>query len=319
MANQSDAMFVLVGFPGLPEMYHTGVSCILFLVYVTSLSANSMVVLLVVWKEHLHQPMYIIIMNLALSDILFDTITLPKIIAKYWFGAGTMMFSACMFQLFCVHSLGSVDSFVIMFMAVDRYVAISRPLRYPTIITNKRTIIICIFLWFLAALVSLINAAWHARFPYCGSRKVNNCFCVNMAVMVLACGDISLLNQTVFYMAMTVLLGPLCYIIISYVFIIVKVCSSVRTEGLQKAFYTCVTHLFVITMYYGPRVFVYNAYRFNIVFSLDISVLLLCLYTYLPHVLSPIIYCLRTQEIRQVIGRVLTKKFGIKKNEISIH
>ncbi|KAM4045557.1 olfactory receptor 52K1-like [Anomaloglossus baeobatrachus] len=318
MANQSDAMFVLIGFPGLPEMYHTGVSCILFLVYVTSLSANCTVILLVVWKEQLHQPMYIIIMNLALSDILFDTITLPKIVAKYWFGAGTMTFSACMFQLFCIHFLGSLDSFIIMLMAVDRYVAISKPLRYFSIVTNRRTIIICIFLWFLAALSSLTNAVWSAHFTFCGPRKVNSCFCVSMAVVALACGDNSFHRQTSYYIAMVVLLGPLCYIIISYVLIIVRVRSSVRNEGLQKAFYTCVTHLFIITMYYGPRVFVYQIYKLNIVFSLDISVLLFCLYTYIPHVMSPIIYCLRTQEIRQVIGRALSRKFGLKV-EIGVH
>ncbi|KAG8540570.1 hypothetical protein GDO81_019037 [Engystomops pustulosus] len=311
MANQTDAMFVLIGFPGLPVMYHTVVSCLLFLVYVVALSANSIVILLVIWKEHLHEPMYIIIVNLSLSDILFDTITLPKIIAKYWFGAGTMTLSSCMFQLFCVHFLGSVDSFIIMFMALDRHVAISRPLRYSAIITKRRTILFSIFLWVFASLTSLVNAAWHASFPYCGSRKINNCFCVNMAVMGLACGDISLLRQTVYYMAMTVLIGPLCYIIISYIFIIIKVCSSVRNEGLQKAFYTCVTHLFIIAMYFGPRMFVYTAYQVNLVFSLDFSVLLLCIYTYVPHILNPIIYCLRTQEIRQVIGTLLRRKFGL--------
>ncbi|KAM3936258.1 olfactory receptor 2AT4-like [Leptodactylus fuscus] len=311
MANQSDVMFILIGFPGLPEMYHTVVSCILFLVYIAALSANSAVILLITWKEHLHQPMYIIVVNLALSDVLFDTITLPKLIAKYWFGASGMTFSACMFQLFCVHYLGSLDSFIIMFMALDRYVAISRPLRYSTIITKRLTVLISVLLWVLAALTSLVNVVWHSQFPYCGSRKINNCFCVNMAVMVLACGDISLLKQTVYYIAMVVLLGPLCYIIISYVLIIVKVCSSVKNESLQKAFYTCVTHLFIIFMYYGPRVFVYTAYQVNLVFSLDFSVLLLCLYTYLPHVFNPIIFCLRTQEIREVIGKALRRKFGL--------
>ncbi|XP_044140043.1 olfactory receptor 52K1-like [Bufo gargarizans] len=312
MANQSDSLFTLVGFPGLPEMYHPAVSCILFLVYVVSLSANSSVILLVLWKEHLHQPMYIIIMNLALSDILFDTITLPKIIAKYWFGAGTMTLFACMFQLFCVHFLGSLDSLIIMFMALDRYVAISRPLRYSAIITKRRTINICIFLCVLASLISLINAAWYTQFTFCGSRKVNSCFCVSTAVMILVCSDTSLLKAISHVLSMSVLLAPLCYILLSYVLILVKVCSSVRNEGLQKAFSTCVTHLFIIFMYYGPRVFVYNAFQINLVFSPGISVLLLCLYTYIPHLLSPIIYCLRTQEIRQVIGSLLRRKFNIR-------
>ncbi|XP_069828872.1 olfactory receptor 51E1-like [Dendropsophus ebraccatus] len=309
MVNQSDTMFVLVGFPGLPEMYHTVVSSILFLVYLVSLSANITVILLVRWKEHLHQPMYIIIANLALSDVLFDTITLPKIIAKYWFGAETIPFSACMFQLFCVHFLGSVDSFIIMLMALDRYVAISQPLRYFSIITMSRTFVLCIFFWGLATLFPLVNAVWNSQFPFCRSRKVNNCFCVNMAIMPLACGDNSSLRDVAYVGSTVVLLGPLCYIILSYILIFAKVCT--RNAGVQKAFSTCVTHLFIIAMYYGPREFMYGAYQVNYVFSLDVSVLLLCLYTFIPHVLNPIIYCLRTQEIRQVIKRELRRKFGL--------
>ncbi|XP_056414409.1 olfactory receptor 10G8-like [Hyla sarda] len=311
MANQSDAMFVLVGFPGLPEMYHTAVSCVLFLVYVIAVSANGTVILLVTWKEHLHQPMYIIIANLAFSDMLFDTITLPKIIAKYWFGAGTITFYACMFQLFCVHYLGTFDSLIIMFMSLDRYVAISRPLRYSSIMTTRRTIIICMFLWVTSSVFSMINAIWSAQFPYCGSRKVNNCFCVNTAILGLACGDNSVLRETAYYTGMVALLGPLLLIIISYILIFVKAHTVLRDTNGRKAFSTCVTHLFIIAMYYGPREFVYITYQLRYALSLDVSVLLLCLYTFLPHVLNPIIYCLRTQEIRQLIRRELRRKFGL--------
>ncbi|KAM4702145.1 olfactory receptor 52K1-like [Discoglossus pictus] len=108
-----------------------------------SILANTTVIALIILKKHLHQPMYIIIANLALSDLLFDTITLPKIIAKYWFGAASMSFFECMFQLFWIHHLGSVDSFIIMLMAVDRYVAICKPLHYSSLMTNKLVVLIC--------------------------------------------------------------------------------------------------------------------------------------------------------------------------------
>ncbi|KAM4796205.1 olfactory receptor 2AT4-like [Rhinophrynus dorsalis] len=311
MANQSHVMFVLIGFPGLPQDYHTLVSVVLFFVYVMAISANGVVIALIIWKTHLHQPMYILIANLAFSDALFDTITLPKLIAKYWFGDAYITFSGCMFQLFCVHFLGSVDSFIIMMMAIDRYVAICRPLRYHTAVTNRRMSIICSVLIIIAAMSSGTNAFWHAQFPYCGSTKVNNCFCVNMAIMGLACGDVTLLKQTIFYISMIVLLLPLSFIIFSYIVIIVTVCLTTGSESRQKAFHTCSIHLFIVGMYYAPRVFVYITYTFNIVLSLDMSVLLLFLYTYIPHMANPIIYCLRNKEIKQTISKVLKIKLKI--------
>ncbi|MEE6473318.1 hypothetical protein FKM82_009949 [Ascaphus truei] len=203
-----------------------------------------------------------------------------------------MSFSACMFQLFFVHYLGSVDSFTLMLMAIDRLVAIDKPLRYSTIIPSKLASLLCGFLWVCATVTPSTNAIWHSLFPYCGSRKINNLFCVNMAVMGLACGDITLLKKTIFVLSIGVLILPLSFIILSYIIIIRRISLLSRSESWEKAFYTCTTHLFIIGMYYVPRMFMYIAYHINLVFSIDMSVLLLCLYTFLPHMANPIIYCL---------------------------
>ncbi|KAM4702148.1 olfactory receptor 52E5-like [Discoglossus pictus] len=95
MANTSDVIeFVLIGFPGLPEKFHILVSFVMFLVYVIAMLANGTVLILIFLKNHLHHPMYIIIGNLAFSDLLFDTSTLPKMIGIYWFGGGSISFSS---------------------------------------------------------------------------------------------------------------------------------------------------------------------------------------------------------------------------------
>ncbi|XP_053561604.1 olfactory receptor 52K1-like [Bombina bombina] len=310
MDNESDTYeFLLVGFPGLPQKYHTLVAVVMFTVYLISLFANGAVIALIVWGKHLHQPMYIIIANLALSDLLFDTITLPKIIARYWFGAGSISFFYCMFQLFCVHFLGSVDSYVIMMMAIDRYVAICLPLRYSALITNKRIFYISGSLGIVVTLSPALTAIGYAQFPYCSSRKVNNCFCVSMAITPLACGDTLWLSKIIFIFALLVLLLPLFFIIFSYVAIIYTVCSSIASGKRWKAIYTCTTHLFIIGMYYGPRLFVYTAFQLKFIFSLDISVLLLFLYTFIPHMANPIIYCLRAKEIRQTAAKIFKLRF----------
>ncbi|XP_075449383.1 olfactory receptor 1E16-like [Ascaphus truei] len=313
MANQSDIFeFVLIGFPGLPQTFHNLVAAAMFLIYIISLFANGTVKIVIIRKEHLHQSMYVIIANLALSDLLFDTITLPKIIATYWFGAGSMSFSGCIFQLYCVHFLGTVDSFIIMLMAVDRYVAICQPLRYSSIISNKLVAILCGFFWVFAAIISSAVAVLIAQLPFCGPNKVKNCFCLNSAVTVLACVDTTSIRRIAFTLAMFVLLLPLAFIIFSYIIIIKTIHSSTRSENWQKAFYTCTTHLFVIGLYFVPRVFVYISSQVRLILNADLNVLLLCLYTFVPHVANPIIYCLRTKEIKRTLENVFKSKISIR-------
>ncbi|KAG8431395.1 hypothetical protein GDO86_018899 [Hymenochirus boettgeri] len=318
MTNQSAVSeFILLGFPGLQKNFDAPISITMFFVYNISFIANSTVTLLIILKRSLHQPMYIIIGNLALSDLLFDTITLPKIIARYWFGSGSISFASCVFQMFCVHFLASLDSFIIMLMAIDRYIAICSPLRYHNIIRNKLVFLLCSFFWILAAIFISCTSVLIARLPYCGPNKIRNCYCNNISLSSLACADNSFVIWLGFVFAMSVLLIPLGIIILTYIFILRAVHLLARDENWQKAFYTCTTHLFVIALYYTPRIFVYITTQIPLTLNADINVLLLCLYTFIPHVANPIIYCLRTKDIRDILKQTLKLRLGLKINHNS--
>ncbi|XP_018431515.1 PREDICTED: olfactory receptor 1496-like, partial [Nanorana parkeri] len=225
----------LVGFPGLPDAFHSSVSTMMFFTYMISLTANGAVVGLVIFSERLHQPMYLIIANLAASDLLFDTVTLPKIIARYWFGASTIPLSMCLFQIFLVHYLGSMDSFLLLLMAADRYVAICHPLRYTSVITNKVVTISCGFCWIiLASSMNVVNTVLASQISLCGTSKVDSLFCGYTAYAALACTDITSSRKWVFVNSMVVLFLPLGLILVSYIRII-AVISTTRSESLQRA------------------------------------------------------------------------------------
>ncbi|OCT93398.1 olfactory receptor 56A5 [Xenopus laevis] len=298
MSNQTTVTeFILLGFPGLHPNFFLPVSLTIFLAYIVSLIANSTVIILIILREQLHHPMYIIIANLALSDLLFDTITLPKIIGKYWFGAGSITFYGCFFQLFCVHSLGSLDSFIIMLMAIDHYVAICKPLRYHSIITNKLVTLLCYMLLPFAALFGLAMTLIAVQLPYCGPNRVNNCFCASQFVIILACSDVTLEKRNRFITGMCVHLFLLAVIILSYILIIRAVHLSANNGNQQKAFYTCTTHLIVIGLYFIPRLFAYCTSQIPLILDPDLNVLIVFLYTFIPHLANPIIFCLQTKEI----------------------
>ncbi|XP_018428498.1 PREDICTED: olfactory receptor 6B1-like [Nanorana parkeri] len=306
MANQSGVTeFFLLGFPGLPEKYNAIPSSIMFLVYILSLCANSTVLCLVIVKETLHVPMYILVGYLALSDLISDVATLPKIIARYWFQAGSISFSACFFQMFLFHYLNSLDSLIIMLMAFDRFVAICKPLQYQTIVTTKLVFSLSFIVTLLAASVGIYCVRCGLVLSYCGPNKIRNIFCAVTSVSVLSCMDSLPIREEMSFLAIGIHMVPLGFIAFSYAIVISKLCTAVRSEGWRKAFYTCTTHWFVITLHFIPRVVVYSYNRAQLIPNADVNILLICLYTYIPHVSSPIIFCLRTEEIKRVMGKVI--------------
>ncbi|KAM5181269.1 olfactory receptor 1E16-like [Mantella aurantiaca] len=307
MDNRSAVLeFVLLGFPGIEEKYHTPVSIALFLVYLISLFANGVVIVLIISYRHLHQPMYVIILNLAISDLLFDTITLPKILAKYWFNDGSISYAGCIFQVFSAHFLGSFDSYILLLMAIDRYVAICKPLRYPSIINNRRTIVICCFCWIFTSLIGLIIALLDSGVEMC-REDIRSCFCTNTAVLSLACDDVTSLKRTIFCIAMFILLLPLFFILLSYGVIMRVIITQTQSASRRRAYYTCATQLSVICLYFIPRIFVYVANQVKLILHEDANVLILCLYTFVPHMANPIIYCLRTKEIRRTLKNIIKR------------
>ncbi|KAM5182244.1 olfactory receptor 10D3-like [Mantella aurantiaca] len=295
--------FVLIGFPGLPEKFSSLVSLSFFLIYNISLYANLVVAVLILLRPHLHQPMYVIVGNLAVSDLLFDTLTLPKIIAKYWFGDGSLSYTACFIQMFFVHYLGSLDSFIIMVMAIDRYIAVCKPLRYHSIVTNKMVAVVCLAFWVFAAAVGFAVTALGLWLPFRGTNRVKSCFCSLTPVAVLSTADSASSRRTGFVIAMISHLCPFSFIVFSYLVILSKICSPGRTDNWQKAFYTCTTHWLVIGLYFIPRLTVYTYNQVQLIPNADVNVLLICLYTFAPHFTSPVIFCLRTQEIKKTLGK----------------
>ncbi|XP_077306968.1 olfactory receptor 1M1-like [Lithobates pipiens] len=312
--NQSDVLeFILTGFPGLPEKFDSFVSISFFLIYNISLYANLIVVVLLLLRRHLHQPMYVIIGNLSISDLLFDTLTLPKIIAKYWFGDGSLSYTACFIQMFFVHFLGTLDSYIVMLMAIDRYIAICKPLRYHSLINNRLVAIICLVFWIFAAVIGLTVIASGLMLPFRGTNRVKNCFCSFNPVAVLSSKDSASSRSTRFVIAMSSHLCPLSFIIYSYIIIIQKICSSGRAENWRKAFYTCTTHWLVIGLYFLPRLTVHTYNQLQLIPNANLDVFLICLYTFVPHFTSPIIFCLRTKEIKRTLVKVF--KWNISNNK----
>ncbi|XP_072247783.1 olfactory receptor 52E8-like [Leuresthes tenuis] len=298
--------FFILGFPGLSPQYYGLVSAVLLFVYVTIAVGNIFIFTFVTCEKSLQKPTYLVFCHLALNDLTFGTVTLPKIIAKYWFGDSIISFYGCFTQMFFVHYLGSAMSFILSVMALDRFVAICVPLRYPALITNNIISVLCGLAWFIPVSL-MVTVVFHAlTLPFCKSNIIAQCYCDHISITSQACGDyVKFAQVTTLCIAMICLLLPLAFILFSYISIIVVIMKISNTAGRKRMLSTCTPQIFITCLFYLPRCFVYVANTIGFSFSLDIRILLILLYSLLPAAVNPIIYCFKTQDIKQALMRKL--------------
>uniref|UniRef100_A0A667XBA3 Olfactory receptor n=1 Tax=Myripristis murdjan TaxID=586833 RepID=A0A667XBA3_9TELE len=283
--------FVIVGFPSLqPEYFHL-VAWFFFFLYLTTVVGNFLLVVVFALECSLQKPMYIIMVSLALADIGFATVALPKLIARYWWNDGALGFHTCLFQEQMIHYFGSLSSLILMTMALDRYLAICFPLRYPVWMTNRTMTGLTLFCWVVAHIFAGISTVNFTMMPFCGPNKIVHAFCDTMSLTSLVCGDTTRQFSEAFAGAMFVLYVPLSFIIFSYICIIIMVLRMASRQGRAKTFSTCATQGCIISIYYIPRFFVYSTPYFpNLKMTPDKRIATTLFYSLLPPLINPFIY-----------------------------
>uniref|UniRef100_A0A3B3T5I6 Olfactory receptor n=1 Tax=Paramormyrops kingsleyae TaxID=1676925 RepID=A0A3B3T5I6_9TELE len=298
--------FVIIGFPGLDSKYYSLMATGFFIIYVTAVAENCFLVVLFVLQPSLQKPMYIIMVSLALSDIGFCTVALPKVIARYWFDDGTISFHVCLFQRQMLHYFGTLTSLIMLIMALDRYVAICFPLRYPALMTKRAMGFLNGFAWVMALICPGITTIQSSQMYFCGSNQILHCFCDTVTINRLACGDISMQSTVALALASFVLMVPFSLIMLSYAHIIIAVLRIASMQGRLKAISTCSTQFCVIGTYYIPRLFVYMS-----TINTDARIGLVLIYSLLPPLGNPLIYCFRTTEIKNILLKLFCRRHTV--------
>ncbi|XP_015281221.1 PREDICTED: olfactory receptor 51E1-like [Gekko japonicus] len=299
-SNATATVFILVGFPGLgaAQFWLAFPLCFLLLLAVLG---NCIIVYIVKVERSLHEPMYLFLCMLAAIDTLISLATMPKMIAIFWFKSTSIAFDACLVQMFCIHSLSGMESTLLVAMAFDRYVAICYPLRHASILTVPRIAKI--------GLVAIIRgAALMApllsikRFPFCRSNVLSHSYCLHQDMMKLACGDIKFniiygLIVIIFAIGVDSLLISFSY------FFILKAALSLTHEARLKALGTCVSHICAVFLFYVPFIGLSMVHRFSKTHGSHVHVIMANVHLLVPPVLNPLVYGVKTKQIRLRIGR----------------
>ncbi|EDL98768.1 rCG55071 [Rattus norvegicus] len=279
-------------------------------IYCITLLGNAFLVGLIVMDPHLHSPMYFFISNLSLIDICGTSSFTPMMLLNFLDVQRTISFPSCALQMYLTLALGTTECLLLVVMAYDRYVAICQPLRYLELMNGQLCTQMAATIWGTGFANSLLHSILAWRLPFCGHHIINHFFCEILAVLKLACGDISL-NALLLMVATVVLtVTPLLLICLSYIFILTAILRIPSATGRSKAFSTCSAHLTVVVIFYGTISFMYFKPKDQ---DPSVGKIITLLYAIVAPSLNAFIYSLRNTEVRAAVtalvwGGLLTRK-----------
>ncbi|XP_053877213.1 olfactory receptor 52R1-like [Malaclemys terrapin pileata] len=301
------AAFLLVGIPGLQEAQFW-IAFPFCIMYVISVLGNVIVLFIIKTEPSLHEPMYLFLAMLAVTDLVLSTSTLPKMLSIFWLGSKEIGFHACLTQMFFIHTFSSVESGVLMAMALDRYVAICCPLRHSSILSIPAIVTMgSLVLARGVLLVSPFSLLVH-RLPFCQRCLISHTYCDHMAVVKLVCGDATISVIYGLFVAFMVGGFDLFIITVSYAMILQAIMRLPCTDTHLKAFSTCASHLCVILSFYIPALFTFLTYRFGHNVPHHVHILVANLYLLMPPMLNPLVYGVKTKQIRERVLRIFQQK-----------
>ncbi|XP_055983453.1 olfactory receptor-like protein DTMT [Sorex fumeus] len=297
--------FLLVGLPIHPE--HQNMFYILFLaMYLTTVLGNLLIIVLIRLDSHLHTPMYMFLSNLSFSDLCFSSVTMPKLLQNMQSQVPSISYAGCLTQMYFFLFFGDLESFLLVAMAYDRYVAICFPLHYNTIMSPKLCLSLVVLSWVLTTFHAMLHTLLMARLCFCADNVIPHFFCDMSALLKLSCSDTQVNELVIFIMGGLILVIPFLLIITSYARIVSSILKVPSARGIRKAFSTCGSHLTVVSLFYGTVIGLYLIPSSNN--STVKETVMAMMYTVVTPMLNPFIYSLRNKDMKGALGRVFSKR-----------
>ena len=220
--------FTLIGIPGL-ESVQCWIGIPFCAMYLMAMTGNSLLliilILIIIKSEHsLHQPMYIFLGVLGVTDIVLSTRIVPKMLGIFWFHVTEIYFDSCLLQMWLIHTFQCTESGILLAMALDRYVAICYPLRHaaiftPHLISQRASAVTLRAALLVAPCLVLIKF----RLQFYHKTVVSHSYCEHMAIVKLAAENIRVNKIYGMFVAFNITVFDPTFITLSYMQIFITV------------------------------------------------------------------------------------------------
>ncbi|KAM4619748.1 olfactory receptor 6N1-like [Polymixia lowei] len=298
------AEFTITGFDHLPHQKVLGL--LILLAYFLVLLCSGANVLVVATDRRLHRPMYLLICNLAAVDVMFTTSASTTMISALLAGDKIISYYSCISRMYTYHLGDITQCLALSLMALDRTVAISRPLSYSTVLTNPRVFMLIVLSWFVG-----IGCMWKVTavadgLPYC-QPIIRYVFCDYPSLIRASCVNPEPYFQIPTILAVWMMVGQFPLIVLSYVSIVCTVLRLPKNQNRKQLFKTAASHFIPVMSYYFPKLVSVLLTRIGLRLNLTERNALLIVSTLLPSLINPTVYCLQTKEIRSRLLQILFK------------
>ncbi|XP_003254863.3 olfactory receptor 51F1-like [Nomascus leucogenys] len=306
----SSLIFFLTGVPGL-EVAHAWISIPFCCLYITAFSGNGIILFVIITESSLHEPMYYFLSMLSTTDLGLCVSTLVTMLGIFWFNARQISFHACVAQTFFIQLFTVMESSVLLAIAFDRFVAICNPLRYATILTDSRIVKVRFAILIRGTVILLPLALLLKCLPFCRSHVLHHSYCFHPDTIQLSCSD-NKINSVLGLTALIVTAGvDSIFILLSYILIIKTALSIASAEEWHKVFSTCISHTGAFAIFYIPLISLCFVHRFGKRAPPYAHTLMANAYLLIPPAMNPIIYSVKTKQIRRAIKKIIFPKESV--------
>ncbi|KAM6173984.1 olfactory receptor 51V1-like [Erethizon dorsatum] len=307
VSNSNTSRFVLTGFPGL-EGYYLWISMFFSLTYAMVFLGNCMVLHVIRTEPRLHEPMFYFLAMLALTDLSMGLSTIHTVLGVLWGFIQEISLNSCIAQSYFIHGLSFMESSVLLAMSFDRYVAICNPLRYSSILTNDNVMKTGVMILCRSTLLIPPVIIRLKFLNYCRPHILSHSFCLHQDLIRMACSDIRFNSIYALALVISTLLLDAVLILISYVMILHTVLAIASREERIKSLQTCVSHICAVLVFYIPIIGLTMVHHFGKHLSPLVQVLMGNIYILFPPLMNPIVYSIKTKQIRRRIQRLFYLK-----------
>ncbi|XP_061072354.1 olfactory receptor 52K1-like [Conger conger] len=277
-----------------------------FIFYLLSVFANVFLMLGIYFESSLHKPMYIFLFNLAVNGLIGSSAVWPKVMENVLSDTQTSSLLACLVQVFWTYFYVSSAYTTLSVMAYDRYISICKPLLYHTIMTPGKVKALLTAANIIPLSSISIQVYLTSRLSLC-RYTIHKLYCDNLTLLNLSCGRSGLANLYGICVVTSLVGFPSIIVLLSYAKIL-TVSLKASKDAQKKALSTCSPHIITFINLSLASLFFVIYHRYSLLLPAEVYILITVDVFVIPPLLNPIIYGIRTQEIRKCVVKMVKKK-----------